>query len=434
MSVRAPIPMRFPAELGDRIMACSDPTGELMIQMELEFQQQLDPDRLARSVDLALYVEPVLGCRFVRHWRRPWWERIDTDPGGAFLVAQNGAEYDSFKATPASAHVGPQIGVCLLNLSGSARLLIKVAHYAADAAGVREVSRIISSMYRELDSHPDYVPEPNPPRDRSVGRVLEGLGWTTYLRLYWQFQRDTWASQVPRDTLTMQFKDEPPRSLTYIDRSFSKEQVSALVEYGRKHEATLNDLLVAAFFRALAAVAGFDGREQLRVTTTVDLRRYMMGDRAQTVANLSLAVLGWPNLGTDLGRDFSSTVTRVASITRKRKRSLVGVDNMIGFMVWPGPLPHGLTKRFVQQFFGRWVKQGNFPHAMTNMGPIDPATVDYAAKPLSARLLPPPSTPPHFALGISGYDGTLTVSTGVYAVQRDMAESFLDAMVGKLPA
>jgi NRPS condensation-like uncharacterized protein len=310
---------------------------------------------------------------------------------------------------------------------------MKVSHYAADAAGVREVSRIVSSIYGKLGSDPNFVPEPNLLGSRSVGKVLEGLRWNEYLRLYWQFQRDTWASQVPRATLTLPFRDGPPESLSFISRCLSREQVSVLVDYGRKHQATLNDLLIAAFFRALAAQAGLDGRRQLRVTTTVDCRRYIMNDQAPSVANLSLAVLGWPNLGTDLGQDFSSTLAKVASITRRRKRSHVGVDNLIGFMLWPGPLPHAMATRFVQQYFGGWVRQGNFPHALTNMGAIDPSAVTYGARPSNARLLPPPSTPPHFALGVSGYDGALTLSTGVYAIQRDLAESFLAAMVGELP-
>ena len=433
MSTEHAIPKRFPSQLGDRIMACSDPSGELMIQLELEFAQQLDADRIARSVDLALDAEPVLGCRFVRHWRKPWWERLEPGARKAFLPARDEAEYESFKTAPADACTGPQIGVCLLNLSDAAMLLIKVSHYAADAAGVREVSRIISSIYDKLGSDPDFVPEPNRPGSRSVGEILKGVRWTTYPRLYWQFQRDTWASQVPRATLTLSFRDGPPEALSFINRLLPREQVSFLVDYGRKHEATLNDLLVAAFLRALAAQAGLDGHRQLRVTTTVDCRRYVTDDQAPAVANLSLGVLGWPNLGTDLGQDFASTLARVASITRRRKRSFVGLDNLIGFMVWPGPLPHALATRFVQQYFGGWVRQGNFPHALTNMGAIDPSAVTYGASPLNARLLPPPSTPPHFALGVSGYDGTLTISTGVYGIQWDMAESFLDAMVGELP-
>ena len=51
-----------------------------------------------------------------------------------------------------------------------------------------------------------------------------------------------------------------------------------------------------------------------------------------------------------------------------------------------------------------------------------------------ARLLPPPNYPPLFAVGISGYEGTLTLSAGVYSIQRNLVERLLDKMVAELPS
>ncbi|MCI0393635.1 MAG: hypothetical protein L0322_01690 [Chloroflexi bacterium] len=48
------------------------------------------------------------------------------------------------------------------------------------------------------------------------------------------------------------------------------------------------------------------------------------------------------------------------------------------------------------------------------------------------RLLPPVYRP-YFLLGVSGYAVTLTLSTGIYTSQKDLAGRFLEAMLAKFP-
>jgi len=54
------IPGRFPAQIFDRFVTLADRVaGEYMIQLELEFAERLDIERLARAVELTLDAEPV---------------------------------------------------------------------------------------------------------------------------------------------------------------------------------------------------------------------------------------------------------------------------------------------------------------------------------------------------------------------------------------
>jgi NRPS condensation-like uncharacterized protein len=198
------------------------------------------------------------------------------------------------------------------------------------------------------------------------------------------------------------------------------------------HNTTINDLLLAAFFRALAATANWDGRSQLRVNMTIDLRRHVVNRETSIVANLSLDIDGWPSLGTDLGKDFSTTLDRVASITSIRKQNFLGIDALIGLLPFY-IVPHTWATKLTEFYYRQQVNKGNLAHFFTNMGPIDPVAVNFGSRPTEARLLPPVSQPPWFILGISGYEGTLTLSAGVYAVQRDLTERLLDAMVAELP-
>lgn len=427
------IPTRFPSQLIDRTLACLEGAGEMMLQLELTFPHPLDADRLARATVLALVAEPVLGCRFVDHWRRPYWERVAVDEQEIFIEAQTRAEFEAFKVAPMDPYNGPRLRVCLWNFPDKACLLIKVCHYVADAAGTREAARIISSIYAQLGRRPTYQPEPNLKASRGFGQIMQAVPWSRYPGLFLQSLHDTQASQTPKGAQTLPVQAGPAEFLSFIHRLLPQDRVARLVEYGRKHHATLNDLLLAAFFRAMVAVTNWKGDKQLRVTSTVDFRRYLPDRHVSTVTNLSMGIQGWPSLGTELGRDFCATLDKITAITQRRKQNFVGIDALLAMLMMLGPLPHHWGTRLVKRHTRQLDDQGNTANTLTNLGPIPAYTVTFDSKPSMARLLPPPVYPPYFLLGVSGYEGTLTLSTGVYALQKELAERFLEAMVAEFP-
>lgn len=435
MESRLRVPARFPSELLDRSMAGGSDIMDPMIQLELAFAEGLDAFRLSRAVYLTLEAEPVLACRFVPQWWRPYWERLAVEAGKGFVEARSEPDFEAFKVASLDTCTGPQLRVCLWNSPAGARLLIKVSHCAADAAGVRDVARLISSIYSRLDDDRDFRPEPNLKGSRSAWQVLRCVPRHRYPGLYLRFLRDdARARRLSEGTLTLPFHDGPAGSASFTCRSLPQDSISRLADYGRQRRATVNDLLLAAFFRALAATAGWEGRRHLRATTTIDLRRYLVDRQASAaVANLSLWVEGWPDLGTDLGNDFSSTLERVTSITGARKKDFVGVETLLGLLLGLGPLPWDWAGKLVKSTSQQKMDRGNWAPAFTNTGPIDPDAVSFGSRPYKAILLPPPFYPRSFIVGASSYDGALTLSTGAYSIQRDSAERFLDAMVAELP-
>jgi NRPS condensation-like uncharacterized protein len=429
------IPSRFPAQLLDRVMFWGSMQGEMIIQLEMEFSEQLDAGKLAKAAELTLDAEPILGCRFVPHWRKPHWERMNSGSSNVFSEAKTEDEFESFKVASLDAYIGPQFLVCLWNYDNGARLLLKVSHYIADATGVKDVARIISSIYSRLSQDTSYHPEPNIHGSRSAWQVLKYIPKRRYVSLYFRFlPNDSQNNRAPERTLTLPLPEGQAESLSFLNRSLPHIAVSNIVEYGKRNKATINDLLLAAFFRALASTARWDGHEELRVTSTIDLRRYIPIRQASAVANLSVWADGWPNLGTDLGQDFSSTLGKITSMTQRYKQNFGGIDTLMGVLVGLGPSSYIWAMNWVKRSYQKRRAKGKWAHAFTNTGPINPTAVTFESKPVMARLLPPPSYPPLFALGISGYEGTLTLSTGVYSIQRDLAGCFLDKMVAELPS
>lgn len=425
---------RSPSVMEDRFLCYLGNMCDLMIQLEMDFADPLDAERLARALNLALEAEPILGCRFVEHWRKPYWEPLQRDEREreTLVVTDDQAEYLAFRDASIDTRVGPQVKACLYRSATGDRLLLKVAHVVADAGGVKEIADVVSSIYSRLAHEPDYRPQANASGERGLWQVMRNVPWHAYPRIYLSFLRGAVSRIVPHRMHACPLADGPRTSLDFPKQVLPVDRVANLAEYGRAHGAKLNDMILAAFFRALAEVGQWDGKTHHSVTTTVDLRRWHLPTgRAGTITNLS--AFEYPDLGADLGDDFEATLTRVAALTRRRKTCWIGLHEWVGFLPF-FIVPHAWTGALYRKVLGNAAKKQLMPLAfLTNMGAIEPESVCFDSPPKNAWLLPPPGTPPNFIAGLSGYAGALSLSSGTYPAGAELVESLLAETVSQLP-
>jgi NRPS condensation-like uncharacterized protein len=430
------IPHRFPARLIDCFVDFLSPFEDVMIQLEMEFAGHLDPGRLAKAVDLTLDAEPVLGCRFVDSARKPCFERLDPDKRSAFFLASKEGEYETFKSSSIDHKDGSQIRVCLWQSPDGDRLLLKVAHQVADAGGVKDIAAVLSDIYRRLSNDPAHRPPPNIQGSRSLRQVLRHVPWHAYPCIYLNSLQSGMRVSRPHTVHTLSVPDGPREPLTYVTRLIPSGRVSTLAEYGRSHNATLNDVFAAASLRALISMGNWQGRSHVSLTTTIDMRRYVPSERAEAAANLSTALMRWPDLGTEPGQDLETTLDKVAKITRFGKTHWIGLDLLFATTTPPfKTMPHKWGMRQFQRLVKAGLKRQQSEHGFTNTGPIDPERVTFGVPPSMARILPTSAYPPMpFAWSLSGYNGTLTLAAGAYPTQKETIGKLFDAILKELPA
>ena len=270
------IPDRFPAAAIDKIIASGQDIGiaDFMLQMELVFERALDAERLARSLDLVLDARPILGCRLVTEKKKVYWEQLTEPRQDIFRLTSEPAEFDRFRDRPLDSRQGPQINACLYRSAAGDRLILKVAHQVCDAAGLNDIAAELSRIYAQLVNNRGYRPQPDVRGARDCGQIMRHLPWYIYPVLVFNFLRTTLSNQIPQKTHALQVPTGPHTPFTFIMRHLSPARVARLAAYGRKLQATVNDLMIAAFYRALLKAAEWDGRAALRIQTTVDLRRW----------------------------------------------------------------------------------------------------------------------------------------------------------------
>jgi NRPS condensation-like uncharacterized protein len=425
------IPEKLPCVLMDLVVEGMGSFGEMMIQLELEFDRQLDRERLARAFDLLLDYQPVLGCR--REWEnnQPFWRRLNGDGRSNFTVVENEADYEIFAVKPMDIAVGPLVQGCLVGSADGDKLLLKVAHQISDAGGVKEISGYLSEIYRRLETEPNYIPETNINGSRAAFQILRLVSPFYYPRIYLNFLREVGQAIFPGPHYRMPMNGDQRDAPKYIRYDISRERIEAAAEFGRRKGSTLNDILLAAYFRSIAEQGLWDGNSHFRAAFTIDLRKYLPSKRGEGIANLS--ALEWFRYGNELGSNIEDTMMSVTRQMRWRKRSWFGFNALIGVMPILAVLPKATMLKAAHSMMHVLKNYWSSNLALTNMGPISDNDVDYGVKPQIARLLVPPMYTPIFGAGISGYAGGITLTAGVYSADNGYAKDILAGMEQELP-
>ncbi|MEI6127831.1 MAG: hypothetical protein WCQ99_14895 [Pseudomonadota bacterium] len=427
-------PSRFPAAAIDKIISGGQDVGiaDFMLHMELCFEHRLDAQRLERSLLLLLDAQPVLGCRLVTKQIRAYWEQLTGPRPDMLCLASNTAEFDTFRNSPIESRRGPQLKACLLHAADGDRLLVKVAHQVCDAGGLNAVVAQLANIYTRLTTNPDYRPRPNIHGARSCRQIMQHLPWHIYPVLLFLFLRTLLSTQIPRRTHALQVPAGPREPFTFVIRHLAPAHVERLKSYGRRHQATINDMMIAAFYRALLKKEDWNGLSALRIQITVDLRRqYLPSGRAEGICNLS--TYEHINLGREPGSDFAATLDRVSAINRRSKSGWIGLSELC-MVPLAGLAPYRLLVKACSRLLHERLSSRNYPSGLTNLGRIPPAGVFFDGQPARGWVLPPVVYPPVLYIGFSGYANTLTLSAGVPLAARACIEDFFSQLLEELPA
>ncbi len=432
MNDNVTIPDRFPIVILDLLMYVLDMSlFIMMIQMEVEFEHELDLNRLRRAIRLAMDAEPILGCRLVTTPPKMHWRRLENLDDNILEVAEDDEQFSAFRHRRISALEGPQLAAAVLREGGHDRLLIKVSHVVTDAGGTKEVVGLIANIYNKLDSDPDYRPVPNCTGSRDISQVTKRIPWRAYPRILLNLIGAFIPNSLPSRIFSLDIGDGPPEDLHYVSSRLPKERVECIARRGKRYGASLNDMLLAALYRTATKFGNWDGQKKLCIGTTVDLRRWHMPEgQGEAITHLSSFEL--PNLVCNLGRSFDDTLNNVVRITGRRKRSWFGLNVIIPVQLLAAA-PQNLMFRILKNMSSKMTTGEVSMPGFTNMGMIDTATVNFGKPPCRAWMLTPPSRLPSLAAGVTGYDGSLTLSAGAYPSSRTIIEKFFEEMIAQLP-
>ena len=430
-----------------------DPTMHLVFA----FDGHLDEAVLQTATIRLLEANPYLRSRFAEGNGMPRWEEIsEGEWGRAFVCLPSAGEGATpmppeYPPAPLNVRNGPQLRVALSREAGGDRVTVTCHHGFSDAGGLRDLARALFSTYREMTQDPGFRPEPTGWYDRSTAPFLARFTEEDLRKARageepfvdrWRFPTEHTGRGTPR----------------IASRLLPPARLRRAKAFGKEHGATINDIMIAAFFLAFRNIRNdpADIGAPRSLLTSADLRRPLAqyddangsasayatdGTGAYRPMNLSVAYE--VTITAEEDARLEDVIGQVTAMTNRRKAE--GPALGLGCVLFYEEICRGGMPA-VRQFFNAMMQgyetNGQKNPVFSNIGIfreedfLPPEGTD--GQPLRLRdicLLPCVCWPYGFLMALSTFRDVMTIVTayeeGPYS--GETVERFLGLVDGYLP-
>ncbi len=336
-------------------------------------------------------------------------------------------------ARPIDPCQGPLVQVRIIR-SGTDTLCIKTDHMVTDAFSLKQYAYRLASTYQNLAHDSQYVPEPDLQGSCSLRRISSSLGVFDKFRIIRRGLRDFKRRFYPRKYWAFPQAGNEISGKVFITRKFSPDRFRKIREYGHRHKSTVNEIMLAAYCRALYYIIKPDPDVPLRLSCTVDLRRHLPQGKSGTMCNLANFI--YLNIGTELGATLDETVAKVRNDMNKLKNDYLALGDYPITVLLFNMFPFALAQPMFNTLLKSVAKSRNAPPVFTNTGIIDHEKLRFDdLTPIDAYIPSATFYPPFFCMGISSFSGSFTLSISFFesALKRQVAEELLCCMDMELP-
>lgn len=394
------------------------------VQAIMRLDGRLDFDKLTRAVRLSVDVEPVLGCRLVED-NTKYWKRLDNIDEIDFCSLEETDNSEEaikrFLQSPLDIDDGLMVKVKIIRSEQYDILGVKVNHLCCDGTDTKEYIQLLSRIYSCIDQGDAFIPEPKISGIKNQERLFEelcrahpGLSEDSMLDTKMAKWRFPWI-QRGGDSIRFSVFRLPQGSL------------ESIYQYGKLRDATVNDLILTAFYRAMFKTSKPEYGVPMDISSSVDLRRFLPDKETQAIRNLSGGFI--TRIARIRKESFEDTLSRVVNTTKKIK------DNRVNNKMDEENVENTFFTYFQEYFESMsqtseisskrtmYIGDECFP-GLSNFGYISKTLISFGKNVVTdAYIIPSVIRAPGFLLLSSSYNGILTMSIGYCKAstsQRDM--------------
>lgn len=413
-------------------------SADQQINAVLYFPVGLSKEILEQSVRITLQLQPVLNSRFVEN-DIPYWEEHSsgTNSSICFFAEGNDQELEimaiDFIKEPGDRIQGPMVQTILLRGTTTDMLVVKLSHLCSDGAGVKEYINLLGAIYTHLSlggSKDQIIKEFGEGNEsfRDQSHVFKYAGISDVKSVYrpnQEQQASLWSFPSQPN------KNKSPKMS--VGR-LSREQTLCLTKWTKAQQATLNDVIMTAYFRALShfTVYAEPRTAEKMIGLTIDLRRYLPNYTTGAICNLS--GMEMPVIKMEDGESFNQTLVRVKQSMDKIKGQNPGLSSAAGMEILAG-MKLSTVKEMYNQQYEQAVQMGMALPLMTNFGVIADEPIQFGEiQAEDGYMTSPIMYAPFFSMGASTYNGRLTFTIGYHAPEtsKEKVDKFLECVINQL--
>lgn len=409
------------AELWDKMHYLFRDFNDRMVHVELNYDFVLDVDALKTVIICAFERVPVLHSKFVDKKISTHWEVMPYDIDDVLTVSEpeNLQEaIDDFltQYIPPESHI--QMKFALFIKEGKSTLCMIENHMCMDGGDLKYFLKSFCENYT------NYVENGISPIEYRTGSRAYTDVYTGFSKMESGVAQRLFKNINARDNHKFPLTNDSIRDASFIARKkFSEEVLAKLKTKGKELGATINELLLTAYFYSVYELAGYPESDQLMISSAIDLRRHMdnVDDKGFTnhTAWMQCAI---PQRGRDI---FETVQYVVRSSNRFKKDKFMGLYGLpllnFGYTI----LPHAASEEIIK------IGYSNPYMAMSNIGVLNGQQMAMSGHdPVDAFMSGAVKYKPFVLLTATTYKNIITLSMCVRGNDKDkeIVNKFFDLM------
>lgn len=402
--------------------------GNFQIQVIIKLDGKLDYDKLSWAVRLCVDEEPVLGCRFVEH-NPPYFKRLKDIDKTAFCSMEETDNVEEavnrFLEKPLNMDHDPMVKVKLIRSDKYDTMGIKINHCCSDGSGTKDFINLLANIYSCIDNgNSIFVTNPRVRSRKDHEKVFKALG------IKHPELADS-TVEFPKTVWPFPWKSRGQKDITpFVICQLPSGQLDALSKYAKERGATINDLILTAFYRAMFELSQPPCGIPMDIGLTVDLRRYLPDNKAEAIRNFSGGiVLRIPRVK---GESFEGTLSKVVAVMNRKKEHNPGYQSATGAeRAEKSNFYYFLAfSKFLSQVSKITSQNCLFcSPGLSNVGIISKSLIKFGEHNVTeAFFIPPVVRVPGLLLVASSYNGIMTLASGYYkgSINRKYLEKLLN--------
>lgn len=351
------------AELWDKMHYLFRDYNDRMVHAELHYDFEIDIDALKTVLICMLQKAPVLHSSFTDNKIHPYWtveDYVIDDVVHAYNVdeAELNDKINDFlvQYIPPDAKLQMQVAVFYCN--GKSVLCIVENHMCMDGGDFKYFLKQLCKNYN------DYV-------DKGISPIELRTGSRAYTQVYEDFTpsekkmaQNLYKNINSADDHGFPFTPDNIRDKSFIyRRKLSAQKFDEIRTTGKKYGATINDMILTAYFFALYELAGFNPYDSVSISCAIDLRRHIKDNSDSGITNHT----AWmqckvPQRGADIFETLKYTVRSSNMFKEDRFMGLHGLPLLsFGYKI----LPHAASEEIIK------IGYANPLLAMSNIGILE---------------------------------------------------------------
>lgn len=379
---------------------------EPRIRCQIRLHGHMSEAALRKAVNLSLEAVPLIGCVFDEELH--CWKKCGFTDRDIVQLIEGAKEDDGTVLQYLLKSIDhtrePQLKIFLVREEKWDTLCIIINHMVCDGASFKEYLYLLCDLYSKCEMDPNYDKKPEAAGERSLNQLLRNLS----LREKLDILSSKSNSQKPDPAMIMPIKGDPTNPIIVMTH-IEKERFDAIRSFAKARNASVNDVLLTAYVRALQQATGC---RRITVPCPVDLRKYKSVGQRCGFCNLTSNY--WCNVEIRSGEGFEETFQKVSDQMLAQKASNECLKAPMLFHVMCRLLPFETVRKL-------FYKVSSVPvTSYTNLGILDDDKLRFGSHvPYDAFISTAVKKAPYFQLSISTYRGCCTLTSSMYGTEND---------------